>query len=281
MMDEFGYNGLGLTAHPLGETSEIQDTHKEQVYYNRERLMPTDPEALTPTKMPEPQIWKITNGGRKKSGFAPSYTFTIFDGAGEHSQGQSPENIVRYIGKSKAMIVTIDPLTINGISKNIDIKVRNNTQRDRIVGGRPDAALANITTLIRDSRHHIGLGRDLDIPVAVVLTKFDVITTCNKFIDMFKKNAPILNPAPSVNDRKVDIVQMKNVSDDIVRLLEETREHNFVQTIKNNFKEKNVMFFGVSSYGRPPKDDGTLHEITPHKVLDPLLWLLKKMDFVD
>ena len=50
--------------------------------------------------------------------------------------------------------------------------------------------------------------------------------------------------------------------------------------LDSHFKE--YYFFGVSSYGNPPKDAYTLpDEIKPHRVLDPILWLFKRAKFID
>jgi len=61
--------------------------------------------------------------------------------------------------------------------------------------------------------------------------------------------------------------------------LEAIEERGLLMSLKANFP--NHKFFGISSYGQPPKDDGTLNKPNPHRVLDPILWLFKNKDFID
>ena len=62
--------------------------------------------------------------------------------------------------------------------------------------------------------------------------------------------------------------------------LEQIGESAFIDALDSHFKE--YYFFGVSSYGAPPKNAHTLpDEIKPHRVLDPILWLFKWAKFID
>ena len=46
----------------------------------------------------------------------------------------------------------------------------------------------------------------------------------------------------------------------------------FVKAVERNFS--NVRFFGVSSFGVQPNEFKLLQNLHPHRVLDPLMWLL-------
>ena len=49
-------------------------------------------------------------------------------------------------------------------------------------------------------------------------------------------------------------------------------ETAFIDAIDANFK--NVRVFGVSSFGNPPDKNKRLAKVRPHRVLDPLMWML-------
>ena len=49
-------------------------------------------------------------------------------------------------------------------------------------------------------------------------------------------------------------------------------ETAFLDAIDANFK--NVRVFGVSSFGKPPDKHKRLAKVRPHRVLDPIMWLL-------
>jgi hypothetical protein len=116
----------------------------------------------------------------------------------------------------------------------------------------------------------------LTIPVAVVLTKFDTLINHKSF----GSQALIKDGSLNIRDGKVDTTEIEQVDAEIRHFLEEIGEGTFISTLESHFKE--FYFFGVSSYGKPPKDANTLVDnIRPHRVLDPILWLFKKAKFVD
>ena len=116
----------------------------------------------------------------------------------------------------------------------------------------------------------------LDIPVAVVLTKFDTILNHRAF----GPQALIKNSSLTVRNGMVDMAEIQQVDSEIRNWLEQIGESAFIDALDSHFKE--YYFFGVSSYGAPPKDAYTLpDEIKPHRVLDPILWLFKRAKFID
>ena len=62
--------------------------------------------------------------------------------------------------------------------------------------------------------------------------------------------------------------------EDLLKRLSLVSLINLMPNISNQY-----MFFAVSSYGHRAKN-GTISEINPHRVLDPLLWLLKLRGFL-
>ena len=118
--------------------------------------------------------------------------------------------------------------------------------------------------------------KKLDIPVAVVLTKFDTILNHRAF----GPQAIIRKSSLTIKDGRVDMAEIQQVDAEIRYWLEQIGESPFIDALDANFRE--YYFFGVSSYGAPPKNQYTLvDEIKPHRVLDPILWLFKREGFID
>jgi len=116
----------------------------------------------------------------------------------------------------------------------------------------------------------------LDIPVAVVLTKFDTLLSHRDFAP----NALIKSPSLTIRNGRVDMTEIRQVHEEIQNWLYGIEEGGFINALQSHFKE--FYFFGVSSYGAPPKNAYTLvDEIRPHRVLDPILWLFKRANFID
>lgn len=276
MLHELGRSsGLRLAlGHQTKETLDHQNENYHRIYEEHTR-----PES-TQSGENMPQIWYIKNLQKKRGSEVPTYTFTIFDGAGEdHENNLDPSSTVcRYINASKAIILAIDPLVLSKIRHGgmVDHDVMVNS-----LGGyegetkNAEDVINSVASYIKAARG-IKATKVLDIPVAVVLTKFDTILNHKAF----GPQALIRNKSLTVRNGRVDTTEISQVDEEIRNWLYEIGEGAFIDALDSHFKE--YYFFGVSSYGNPPKNAYTLSdEIAPHRVLDPILWLFKKAKFID
>lgn len=276
MLNELGKSsGLRLAlGHQTKATLDHQKHNRELIYEKH-----TVPEA-TRAGEKMPQIWYIKNLQKKHGKEVPTYTFTIFDGAGEdHENNIDPGSpVCRYINASKAIILVVDPLVLPGIRSggNIDPDVMTNSLGGaRGTSKNAEEVLNSVATYIKAARG-IKATKMLDIPVAVVLTKFDTILDH----PAFSSQALVRNSSLTVMQGKFNISEIKQVDSEIRYWLEQIGERAFIDTLDAHFRE--YYFFGVSSYGAPPKDASTLPDsIRPHRVLDPILWLFQRFGFID
>jgi len=274
MLHEMGRApGLRLAlGHQNNATLDHQNENYKRIY---EDHVPPDSTAGGESM---PQIWYIKNLLKKRGNNVPTYTFTIFDGAGEdHEHSLDPSSAVcRYIKASKAIIITLDPLILETVRKGniVDEDVmRNSLAGSENVHKNAVDVVHSLANYIKSAR---GIREDkvLKIPVAVVLTKFD---TVNKY---FSENDVIRSPSMNVRNGKISMEEIQQVGEEICSWLEKIGERPFIDALESHFKE--FHFFGVSSYGEPPTNVAKLSEkINPHRVLDPILWLFKKAKFVD
>jgi hypothetical protein len=272
-------SGLRLAlGHQTQYTLEHQKENYNDIYETH-----TPPELTKKegdTERLKPQIWYIKNLQRKHGNNVPTYTFTIFDGAGEdHEHNLDPASTVgRYINASKAIILAIDPLVLPNIRRGsvVDPDVmRNSLGGDEGETKNAEDVINSVSAYIKTARG-IKSSQILKIPVAVVLTKFDTILSHRAFAS----NALIKSPSLNIRDGKVDLTEIEQVDGEIRNWLYEIGEGSFIAALESHFKE--FRFFGVSSYGAPPKDAYTLaDDIRPHRVLDPILWFFKKAKFID
>lgn len=234
-----------------------------------------------------PQIWQIKNNQRQHGSITPTYTFTIFDGAGEDHEAEidTTSNVCNYIKTSKAILLIIDPLSLSniitgGFINSEDIK---NSLRGASRGEKSEDIIMNLADYIKEIRG-IKSYKKLDIPVAVVLTKFDLVANHPAFgkliRDKERKMAIVHQDSDNKKFVKVNIDEIKKIDGEIRGWLEQIGEKQFINNLNANFK--NYCFFGVSSYGDPPSDEGsTPKDIKPHRVLDPILWLFKIFNIID
>jgi hypothetical protein len=276
MLHELGKtSGLRLAlAHQTSETLEHQRQNYERIYEDHTRPDNT----VGGENMP--QIWSIGNLQKKSGGQVPRYTFTIFDGAGEDHEHNldSSSTVCRYIKASKAIILAIDPLVLSNIRKGgiVDPDVMTNSLGG-YMGVTKNAAdvINSVATYIKVARG-ISSSKLLNIPVAVVLTKFDTIINHRSF----GSQALVKKESLNIRDGKIDTTEIEQVDGEIRNWLYEIGEGAFINVLESHFKE--FYFFGVSSFGAPPLTRDTLvKDIRPHRVLDPILWLFKKSKFID
>lgn len=259
-------------SHGNRSTLDHQNENMHQIYD-----LHTVP-AATPAGDIMPQIWTIKNLDRRKGDTVPTYTFTIFDGAGEDYELNMDENatVCRYILSSKAVILVIDPLVLPNVARLIDPKIVSNS-----LGGAEyqtknvSDVVTNMVQFVKNAKK-ISPNKLLKIPIAVVLTKFDTIMN----LPYFKTSSIIGKKSLCVRSGKVQLSEIEQINREIKIWLQSIGERSFINLLDSNFSEYKI--FGVSSYGAPPIDSTNLPQtIKPHRVLDPLLWLFKLQGFLN
>ncbi|MDR1149262.1 MAG: hypothetical protein LBK66_11590 [Spirochaetaceae bacterium] len=275
MLHELGRaSDLGLFLKPLTiETHKHQRENYERIYEKHTRAESTQSGANMP------QIWCVTNLNKKHRGMASAYTVTIFDGAGvDHENLDTSSTECRYIKASKAIILVIDPLVLSGIRRGgvVDPDVMANSSSGCLNGVKNTADVINNVVSYIKSEREIRVSQLLEIPVAVVLTKFDTIINHKSF----GPQATIKRESRVIRNGKLDTTEIEQVDGEIRTWLREIGESAFINVLESHFKE--FYFFAVSSFGKPPVTKDTLvNDIRPHRVLDPILWLFKKSKFID
>ncbi|GHU52961.1 hypothetical protein AGMMS49975_09900 [Clostridia bacterium] len=276
MLHELGSAaGLKLAVNAQNtETSNHQEKNRKSIYENH-----TIPDSTTADEV-FPQIWWVKNLAKRRGNVVPTYTFTIFDGAGEtHEDKADAPAVGRYINLSKAMIITIDPLVLDGVRRNGNVNptiIKNSLsgRDDNVKSVKSREIVNDIADKARGYRN-LESGAILKMPVAVVLTKFDTVWHHS----IFQSEPPAKNPGASILNGGLDIDRIKGRDDAIRAWLQAVKESEFLTALEANFDK--FMLFGVSSYGNPPKEVGKLGDISPNRVLDPILWLFHSAKFID
>ena len=270
-------NSSGLHRLSIGpqdnETKNHQNANRKSLFEDHQALGPTLPGQTIPQK------WQIKNLKRKRGDHIPTYTLTIFDGAGEEHENNLDRSspACRYMETADAIIIALDPFTLLNIRKGgvVDEEVMRNS-----LGGYTGET-KNSTDIIHSVARYIKDIRGikptapLKIPVAVILTKFDAIA--DKY---FSNDALLMQRGLAVRSEKVSIAEIKQANSDMHEWLNKINETAFIDALEAGFK--NFYLFGVSSFGEPPKAGNVIcEEISPRRVLDPILWLFKDFGFID
>lgn len=246
-----------LIAPMNSQTQEIQKENAEYVYKLKQ------PAPATASGVLVPQLWQITDRTRysKISESYKVYSMTIFDGAGEDYK-QMSDTIRRYISGSDYIFFLVDPLKLKRVREQLGLEASEEDESKEIV-----------TNMADYLRRGLGLqvGKPIKKPVAVILTKFDEIIGLMGSAQVTQENQLAYQGDFLRSDADA-------IDSEIRSWLESIDERLFLATLETNFK--NIRFFGVSSYGHPPTTKG-LGNIMPHRVLDPVMWVLSENKIIE
>jgi hypothetical protein len=206
--------------------------------------------------------------GRKSGAFGRSSVQTtilsFLDTAGEQLNTLEDTYGIDYIAACDCLIVALDPFSIPGARAHLRLPEGAVMTSD----GTPLQVLERVTEMLR-----VELGvknkRKIKVPLAAVFTKIDA------FYPSMDRGNPIMNPPP-----RQPVYQEQDgeaVHEQMRALLYEWNAADIDSHLSLNFDT--YRYFGISSLGEPPdyaSNQAADGGIRPHRVEDPLLWLLSK-----
>ncbi len=199
-----------------------------------------------------------------------SFTLVFFDTAGEDLNDEDTMSTVnKYICKSSGIIFLLDPMQFPAVRNQLDAgTVARASSVDWRQATRADDIMSRVSKLIRNDKH-MKTEEKIDIPVAAVFSKFDAIAS------LIPEGSTILETSPHCNERVFDMKDWHNVDNEIRSLLIEWGAESFTSQIDVNYN--NYSYFAVSALGmnNNPREDRRIDRPRPHRIEDPLLWILK------
>ena len=198
-----------------------------------------------------------------------NFTLVFYDTAGEDLNEFDTMNTVnRYICKSAGIIFLLDPMQIWTVRNQLPDEVVSRASSVAVQQAtRPDDIMTRVSKLIRNERKKDG---PIDIPVAAVFSKFDAIES------LVPPGCKILDPSPHCEAGAFVLSDWHNVNKEIQSLLKNWGATAFTQQLELNYTKHS--YFTVSSLGHSnsPRVDGNINRPQPHRIEDPLLWILKE-----
>ena len=229
---------------------------------------------------PKPQLWTILDNS-KKSEKIPTYALTIYDGAGEDCEhiGYTAKDaeISKYISGSDMLLIMFDPLLLSSVRSEIMPEILNASMATE----RQTSAPANMVSMINSLANYIRQscnikpGKRINARAAVVITKLDAL---REISGGFGSSSTILKESPHAKMHGFVKSDSEMIDLEIRDWLSRQGETAFLDAIDANFK--NVRVFGVSSFGNPPDKHKNLAKVRPHRVLDPVMWLLAEENII-
>ncbi|MEW2359972.1 hypothetical protein [Spirillospora sp. NPDC029432] len=242
------------------------------------RLLPTTASAATSPR--EPLVYLLTR--TRRSRFAPgrlarprndSLALVLFDTAGEDLRSREVRDLhLRYLEAADAVIFLVDPLELPGARSALleGAPGLPGTPADD-PDSEPINVIARVTEALR-ARHGSRPGEPLPVPVAVALTKIDVLRPAllrQSALHRSRGGAGVLD----LDDREAVDAQ--------VRALLHDWEAGQLDTFLGQQYADHALF-GVSALGGIPEGGRVgAGGVRPYRAEDPLLWLLYKFGMLD
>ena len=196
------------------------------------------------------------------------YTFAFFDTAGEDlvsSDKMMSLSLNSFISKAAGIVYLVDPMQIRYINQRIHV------ENKPPVGPDVSDILNNICQIIRTNKD-ISPRERIDIPLAVVLTKSDVLL---KGSEDEEEDKILFGQCSSIHipreKGRYDKENFEQIDAELTEYLHRCLGDNFIQTV-GGFKEH--CFFAVSALGCNPAGKNLPRAVSPMRVEDPFIWLL-------
>jgi len=203
------------------------------------------------------------------------YTLVFFDTAGEDLvDADTMSTVNKYICKSSGIIFLLDPMKIPAVATQLDDDtVSRASSVDWRRSIRSDDILVRVSNLIRNDRG-LRSSDKIDIPVAAVFSKFDAIES------IIPRGCTILNNSPHCKEKAFVLSDWHNVNSEVQGFLRTWGAESFLSQLDVNYTDFSC--FAVSSLGlnNNPTADSKINRPRPHRIEDPLLWILMKLKVI-
>lgn len=249
------------------ERMDAYIAERENPLFKEGRLPMQTQQAENEKRRPVMLLWQ---GHRKRlfGGTAPySAILSFVDTAGEDLNSMESAFTLRYLTVSDGLIVALDPFALAGARDTIRLPSA------AVQSASPMDVLGRVTDILR-TELGIKRGKKIKLPLAVVFTKIDA------FFPTLDTSNPIL--ATPSTQAAYDEKDGQSVHEHMRSLLHSWGAGEIDTHLGLNYG--NFRFFGVSALGAEP-DYATSQiaagGVRPHRVEDPMLWLLAKEGAVE
>ena len=234
--------------------------------YTNRKLFAQTTQATAGRREPLVFEWRQERQVLRRSQIKTSF-LSFYDTAGEDLIDQQGVHDLQYLGAADALILLLDPFMLPQARDRVRLPA------DAYREGEPTLdVLGRITEKLRVA-HSVKAGKKIGIPVSVAFAKIDA------FYDELGSDHPVLQSPVAAAD--YDEAGGLSVHEHIRGLLHEWGADDVDTHLRLNYT--NFRYFAVSALGAQPNyttkeiDPGG---IRPHRVDEPLVWLLSKFGVV-
>ena len=200
----------------------------------------------------DPLVTRLSLGSKNSN-------LVFFDAAGEDLQSLDiMEREGRYITQSDGLILLIDPLQIQRVRDDLEGSVELPADTFDVY-----SMLGRLSGLMREARG-IPAKKPIDVPLAIAISKIDALR------GLLPDSHPVF--ALPIHDGRFDRGVARNISESLRAEAVSWVGERLDGFLKQEFA--NYCFFGVSALGDSPVNGRLRNGVSPHRVEDPVLWML-------
>lgn len=193
-----------------------------------------------------------------------STMLSFVDAAGEDLNSRSSTFTLQYLKVCDGLIVLLDPFALPGARAMLSLpSAAINVDEDI-----PLQVVSHITEMLR-IEHDLRKNKKIPVPVAVVFTKIDA------FFPTLDRSSPLMAASPDMPAYAE--MDGQAVHEHMLALLHRWNAQDIDAHIRLNYKD--YRYFGLSALGAEPDYESNAVAaggVRPHRVEDPVLWLLSK-----
>ena len=261
----------GQVGHDFSAALTAATTVTQQRYSGEfEPLFKNQIPLPTTVGMPSPLIYDFTMDGTVwQDRVRRAVTLTLYDTAGENLRDpMTVKETLKYLSAASGLLFLVDPLQQQEVRDEVQSIVKLPESNPAQA---PNAIITNILQLLEGGKV-IGSNQQLNIPIAVVLTKCDVL-----------RNAGLFEPHRLWHTDKRHIGYFDQAAhEDMSGMVGAWMQQyclNAYSTVSVRFSRH--AFFAISSTGCSPDPEiGRYPFISPWRIEDPLLWLLAQIGVI-
>jgi GTPase SAR1 family protein len=249
---------------PGGSTGLARDLALFEENMSREggSLPPQTAATGSAKKTPAVYEWKYKNKNT-----TASTIFSFYDSAGEDISRQDQAMMQQYLGQSAGVILLLDPFAF------AENQARAEERGAGISGAdTPESALDGITYVLQTT-HNVKRNKKIKVPLAVVISKIDA------FFDQVPANHPLRQPG--AKNGAYDLTESQTIHDHVAAMITQWGGNGLLRKLEHEYD--NYRIFGVSALGAEPEyrsGEVNTRGLLPHRVADPLLWLMADRGFI-
>jgi hypothetical protein len=265
----FGADIRIATANPDGHQglSDYQNSREVPLYVKRTLPASTAQLGSSPARQQATPIvlrWRQESVRRIGARSLRTTMLSFFDTAGEDLNDLETTFTLQYVSVCDALIVTLDPFALPGARARLSLPEAAIQVEDDV----PLDVISRITELLR-TEGRVKATKRISRPVAIVFTKIDA------FYPTLDRHSPIM--ATSSRLPAYDNVDGQAVHEHMRALLYLWNAADIDTHMRLNYSD--YRYFGVSALGAEPDYPSyrvASGGVQPHRVEDPVLWLLSK-----